>query len=79
MDQPVHEFSDLFEQLGLASDRASIEAFIEKQGPLPASTPIAEASCWNDAQAAFLREAIADDADWAEVVGHLDAAMHQPH
>ncbi|WP_447895863.1 DUF2789 domain-containing protein [Vreelandella sp. GE22] len=78
MEQPVHEFSDLFEQLGLDSDSASIEAFIEQNGPLPDTMPIAEAPCWNEGQAAFLREAIADDADWAEVVGHLDAAMHQP-
>ncbi|MCB8890389.1 MULTISPECIES: DUF2789 domain-containing protein [Halomonadaceae] len=78
MEQPVHQFSDLFEQLGLASDKASIEAFISEHGPLPATTAIAEAPCWNEGQAAFLREAIADDADWAEVVGHLDAALHQP-
>ncbi|WP_447556216.1 DUF2789 domain-containing protein [Vreelandella sp. EE22] len=77
MEQPVHAFSDLFKQLGLPSDNDAIEAFIQEHGPLPDAMPIAEAPCWNEGQSAFLREAIADDADWAEVVGHLDAAMHQ--
>ncbi|HBN60285.1 MAG TPA: DUF2789 domain-containing protein, partial [Halomonas sp.] len=25
----------------------------------------------------FLREAVEEDADWAEVVDHLDASMHK--
>ncbi|RUR55681.1 DUF2789 domain-containing protein [Vreelandella populi] len=77
MEKPVHFFSDLFEQLGLSSDSDSIEQFIKRHRPLPADMELAEAPCWNEGQAEFLREAIEDDADWAELVDHLDVAMHQ--
>ncbi|RUR40684.1 DUF2789 domain-containing protein [Vreelandella populi] len=77
MEKPVHFFSDLFEQLGLSSDSDSIEQFIKHHRPLPADMELAEAPCWNEGQAEFLREAIEDDADWAELVDHLDVAMHQ--
>ncbi len=77
MEKPVHHFSELFEQLGLASDSASIERFIERNSPLPANMPLADAPCWNEGQAEFLREAIEEDADWAETVDHLDASMRK--
>ncbi len=78
MEKPVHHFSDLFEQLGLPSDADSIERFIQRNAPLPETMPLAEAPCWNEGQAAFLKEAVDEDADWAEVVDHLDASMHKP-
>lgn len=77
MDKPVHHFSELFEQLGLANDAASIERFIERHSPLPEEMPLTEAPCWNEGQAEFLREAVDEDADWAEVVDHLDVSMHK--
>lgn len=74
--QPVyHSRNQLFAQLGLPDDDDSIEAFIRRHAPLDEHTPLAEAPFWTDAQAAFLREAIAEDADWAEVVDHLDAEL----
>lgn len=79
MEQPVHHFSELFEQLGLRSDAASIEGFIQRHSPLPQEVALADAPCWNEGQAEFLHEAIEDDADWAEVVDHLDASMHKAH
>ncbi|TVM05687.1 DUF2789 domain-containing protein [Vreelandella aquamarina] len=77
MEKPVHHFSELFEQLGLANDAASIERFIERHSPLADEMPLADAPCWNEGQAEFLREAVDEDADWAEVVDHLDASMHK--
>ncbi|SDN91520.1 DUF2789 domain-containing protein [Vreelandella arcis] len=78
MEKPVHAFSELFEQLGLASDAASIERFIQRHAPLPDTMPLAEAPCWNEGQADFLKQAVEEDADWAEVVDHLDASMRKP-
>ncbi|MCS2610208.1 DUF2789 domain-containing protein [Halomonas dongshanensis] len=75
MEQPIHHFSDLFAQLGLPSDGESIEAFIRQHSPIPEGTRLADAECWNESQADFLRQAIERDADWAEIVGHLDATM----
>ena len=75
MEQPVHRFSDLFKQLGLASDSASIEQFIVAHRPLPASVALADAAWWTPSQAQFLREQLADDADWAEVVDSLAARL----
>ncbi|HCR97257.1 MULTISPECIES: DUF2789 domain-containing protein [Halomonas] len=77
MEKPVHLFSDLFEQLGLPSDAESIEVFIKRHRPLPKEMVLSDAPCWNEGQAEFLREAIEDDADWAELVDELDVAMHQ--
>ncbi|ALM52744.1 DUF2789 domain-containing protein [Halomonas huangheensis] len=77
MEHPDHAFSELFEQLGLASDAASIKRFIEHNSPLPADMELPNAPCWNEGQAEFLREAIEEDADWAEVVDHLDVSMRK--
>jgi len=75
MQAPVHRFSDLFAQLGLAHDAASIEAFLLSHSPLPQTMRLEEAPCWNPAQAALLREELRADADWAELVDQLNAAL----
>lgn len=75
METPVHAFKDLFEQLGLASDAESIRAFIETHRPLPPGMTLAEAPFWSAGQAAFIREELLRDADWAEIVDQLDAAL----
>jgi len=36
---------------------------------------IADAPFWTPAQAAFLREKLNEDADWAELVDQLSAAL----
>ena len=71
MEPAIHEFADLFRQLGLAADAASIETFIARHRPLPPGTALADAPFWTPSQAQFLREEIADDADWAELVDAL--------
>lgn len=75
MDKPIHGMSELFAQLGLRSDAASIETFIRTHSPLAETVKIADAPFWTPAQAAFLREKLSEDADWAELVDQLSAAL----
>ncbi|MNZ72365.1 hypothetical protein D3C78_907430 [compost metagenome] len=79
MEQPTHAFHQLFEQLGLPNDNESIRRFIERHSPLSDGVQLADASFWTPAQAAFLREEILEDADWAEVVDNLNAALRGKH
>ncbi len=79
MERPIHTLSSLFAQLGEASDEASINQFIESRRPLENHVQLHEASFWNTAQASFLREAIRDDADWAEVTDELNVKLHARH
>ncbi len=76
MDTSVHTFSALFEQLGLASDKDSIEQFIRTHQLFSDDIPLHKATFWNEAQSAFLSEAIGSDSDWAEVVDELNASLH---
>ena len=47
MEKPYHRFSELFAQLGLASDASSIRAFIERHSPLDDATRLEDAPCWS--------------------------------
>lgn len=67
---------DLFEQLGLDSSEDGMTAFIEKHRGLNDSRHIEEAPFWTDNQASFLRGALLDDAEWAEVIDQLNAQLH---
>ena len=42
MEEPVHPFHELFDQLGLPSDKAGIEAFIAGHAPLPDDVRVEE-------------------------------------
>lgn len=75
MDTNPHTLNTLFEQLGLPADEASIHTFVAEHRPLGLHTPLHQAPWWNEAQAAFLEEAIEEDADWAEAVDELDALL----
>ncbi|MCZ2496378.1 DUF2789 family protein [Xylophilus sp. Kf1] len=75
MELSHHPFTELFDQLGLPSDEDSIVAFIDRNRPLPEGVTLPEASFWTPAQVQFLRESIAADADWAEVVDQLNLAL----
>lgn len=77
MDTPFHRFSELFAQLGLPSGEADIRQFIERHAPVPASLRIEEAPFWTPVQSHLLRELLAQDADWAEVVDQLNVALHR--
>ena len=75
MDQPIHRFSELFAQLGLASDDQAIAQFLAAHRPLADEIALADAPFWTAAQAAFLREELLEDADWAEMVDQLNVAL----
>ena len=76
MTESFHHFADLFAQLGLPNSDADMAAFITQHRPLSNGMALADAPFWNAAQAQFLREQIAQDADWAEKVDSLNAALH---
>ena len=75
METPLHRFSELFKQLGLPADDDSIARFIARHAPLPGELALESAPFWSPAQAAFLREEICRDADWAEVIDQLNEAL----
>jgi hypothetical protein len=75
MESGTHPFTELFDQLGLASSEASIVEFIVTNRPLPAGVSLTDAVFWSPSQAEFLRECIQSDADWAEVVDQLNVAL----
>ncbi|HJV92030.1 MAG: DUF2789 domain-containing protein [Dechloromonas sp.] len=79
MERPVHNMSHLFAQLGQANDEAAIARFIESHRPLANSVQLSEAPFWTPSQAAFLRESILQDADWAEVTDELNVELHARH
>lgn len=78
MDKSNHLFSELFAQLGLPADEPAIRQFLVAHTPLAADIALADASFWTESQAAFLREEILEDADWAELVDQLNLALRRP-
>jgi Protein of unknown function (DUF2789) len=78
MDSPFHRFDELFAQLGLPADNASIARFIATHGPLPGGVRLEDAPFWSPAQARLLREELAEDADWSEVIDRLSLALRRP-
>lgn len=77
MDQPVHRFTELFLQLGLPSDTQGIKQFLATHTPLAGDLVLADAPFWSAAQAAFLRQQLLADADWAELVDQLNLALRE--
>ena len=77
MDTSLHTFQTLFCQLGLADDQEQINVFIELHKPLPSDIALSKAYFWNEAQAAFLAEAIEDDSDWCALVDKLDCLLRE--
>ena len=75
MNATHHGFTELFAQLGLPTDEASIRHFISLHTPLPDAMRLEDAPFWSPAQSRLLRESLAQDSDWATVVDHLNVAM----
>lgn len=75
METSAHNLRNLFEQLGLPAEPADIERFVSTHRPLADTVALADAPFWSRAQAQFLREEIAEDADWAEVVDQLNLML----
>lgn len=72
MNQP--DLAALFSQLGLPSDEKNIAQFIRAH-VLAKEQSLLEAPWWTPQQAAFLAEALEDDADWSGVVDMLATAL----
>ncbi|MNI65207.1 hypothetical protein D3C73_1206990 [compost metagenome] len=77
MDTPTHDLQGLFDQLGLDSGERAIDDFIASHSPLPEDKKLIDAEFWTPQQAAFLKEQLRVDADWARVVDELNLRMHQ--
>jgi hypothetical protein len=75
METASHSINALFEQLGLDGGDDAIDAFISRHKPLPAQVLLQDAEFWSPAQAAFLKQALEEDADWAEIVDQLDVML----
>ncbi len=75
MDVTQIDLKQLFEQLGLGSSDREMEEFIKLHAPLASDVLLSNAEFWSDSQAEFLRAAVAEDAEWAIVVGQLDSLM----
>lgn len=77
MEAPTHTLEGLFEQLGLDSSPAAIDAFISQYSPLAEDCKLVDAEFWTAPQAAFLKQQLREDADWAPVVDELNLRLHQ--
>lgn len=77
MELTTPTLATLFEQLGLDSDDASIDAFAEKN-QLPDNVKLIDADFWTPQQARFLKEELREDAEWAPVVDELNVLLHKP-
>lgn len=73
--EPSHALTELFLQLGLPRDADAIDGFIARHRPLAARVALADAPFWTPSQSAFLREEIARDADWAELIDRLSVML----
>lgn len=75
MDKPVHSYTELFTQLGLPSHEKGIQQFLVEHRPLAAETVLADAPFWTNAQAEFLREQWAEDANWVQAIDQLNVSL----
>jgi hypothetical protein len=78
MDDLFHSFSELFAQLGLANDSASIAAFIKKNAPLQPDIRLEDAPFWTPSQAALIKEKRQEDADWTQLIDQLSLSLRAP-
>ncbi|MDQ0704391.1 hypothetical protein QF043_003183 [Pseudomonas sp. W3I7] len=76
MDAPIPTLETLFAQLGLDSTPEAIDAFIIAH-PLTDDVKLIDAPFWSAQQAAFLKEELRDDAEWAIPVDELNQRLHQ--
>jgi hypothetical protein len=75
MQEAHHHFSDLFAQLGLPTDPQGIAQFLAQHRPLAGDVRLPDAPFWSTAQATFLKEALLQDSDWAELADQLSEAL----
>ena len=75
MQAQLHTMNNLFAQLGLPADQAALENFIAAHRPLDNGIALYRAPFWSEAQRAFLKEEIIEDADWAPVIDELNLRL----
>jgi hypothetical protein len=75
MQTATYTMSALFEQLGLESSDAAIDAFIQ-QHQLSHNTLLKCASFWSKAQRQFIDESWHEDSDWCELIDQLNRFLH---
>lgn len=78
MNTTLPHFGALFAQLGLPNDDQSIAEFLAEHSPMAPDLWLPEAPFWSASQAAFLREAWCQDAEWSSVVDQLSEALQGP-
>jgi len=71
----AYRFRDLFAQLGLPADEASIGHFLRIHARAADGLRLPEAPCWSPAQAEFLRDALTQDSDWSGLADQLGAVL----
>lgn len=76
MDETAITLQNLFEQLGLSSEQAAIDAFIDSNR-LPEGVKVEDADIWTQAQSQFLKEKLSADDNWAIVIDDLNTRLHQ--
>jgi hypothetical protein len=76
MDTSQNNMVTLFQQLGLESSESAIKDFC-KRHYLPKEVLLEDAPFWTPAQRAFLKESLNADAQWAEVIDHLDISLRR--
>lgn len=76
MEMLDHSLPALFAQLGLSTEPQAMQQFIKTHQIYSDEVNLPEATFWNTAQSAFLKEALQLDSDWAEVVDELNTRLH---
>ncbi len=75
MNTGTQTMNTLLMQQGLPLLDQQIETFVSKHNALAKGIALSDASFWSGAQSAFLSEALAEDADWTELVDQLSAHL----
>jgi hypothetical protein len=70
MSMNTRTLEELFEQLGLSSQKIHMERYIERHQLKPGSI-LEDAIYWAPDQKAFLIESKANDSEWSEAVDRL--------
>jgi hypothetical protein len=75
MNTYIHNFSELFAQLGLLDDAHNISQFLSSHAKMAQGVRLPDAPFWTASQASFLRESLSQDSDWSGLVDQLAKAL----
>jgi len=71
----MHQFHELFAQLGLPDDEPGMADFLNRHKGMADGMRLPDAPYWTEAQAQFLRESLRLDSDWSGLVDRLSQAL----